>query len=222
MDKMSEQNLIPPNHPFNDPLELPEKRDRPGSKRHPSYKHLLSTIGVIIAAPIIALIMVTSVFQVYEVDGQSMETTLHDNDRLIVLKTPKTWANITGNDYIPSRYDIVVFNQAGQSGSHAGRQLIKRVIGLPGDRVVISKGNVKIYNESAPAGYTVDNFGPESAAIENTSGNVDITVPDDEIFVLGDNRQNSSDSRVFGTVETSQIVGKLSLRFYPFNQTDAF
>lgn len=220
MNAMSEQNLIPPNHPLNEPVE-PPKKDEP-KKGLSSYRHLLSTIGVIIAAPLIALIMVTSVFQVYEVDGQSMESTLHDNDRLVVLKVPRTWASITGGNYIPDRYNIIVFNQIGQQDFYGERQLIKRVVGLPGDRVVISKGIVKVYNDEHSQGYNVDKQGPEQAATENTSGNVDITVPDNEVFVLGDNRQNSSDSRVFGTVPVDQIVGKLSIRFYPFDQTDVF
>lgn len=217
---MDKQNLIPPNHPLNQSAEPPNKG---GSKSRPSsYKHLLSTIGVVLAAPIIAIIMVTTVFQVYEVDGQSMESTLHDTDRLIVLKAPKTWASVTNSDYIPGRYDIVVFNQIAQQGSYGERQLIKRVIGLPGDRVKISSGKVRIYNADHPKGYMVDGMGPEYEIPEKTSGNVDITVPEGEVFVLGDNRQNSSDSRVFGTVSSEQIVGKLSLRFYPFNQTDTF
>lgn len=220
MDTMTEQNLIPPNHPLNDQVETPKnKGPRPQTSSH---RHLLSTISVILAAPIIALIMVTNVFQVYEVDGQSMDSTLHDNDRLIVLKVPKTWANITSNDYIPERYEIIVFNQIEQQDSYGERQLIKRVVGLPGDRVVISNGSVRIYNEASPKGFSADDISPEHEATENTSGNVDITVPEGEVFVLGDNRQNSSDSRVFGTVPTEQIVGKLSLRFYPFSQTDTF
>jgi signal peptidase I len=169
-----------------------------------------------------ALILVTSVFQVYEVDGQSMETTLHDNDRLIVLKTPKTWASLTSGTYVPERYDVVVFNQYGSFGSSSGeRQLIKRVVGLPGERVVVSDGKVKIYNHEHPEGYLVDQAGSEYK-INNTPGNVDINIPENEVFLLGDNRNNSSDSRVFGTVPAEQIVGKLSLRFYPFNQADNF
>jgi signal peptidase I len=217
---MNEQNLIPPNHPLNNPDQTETASSDRQSRR--DRRHLLSTIGVILAAPIMALVLVTSVFQVYEVDGQSMETTLHDNDRLIVLKTPKTWANITGGSYVPGRYDIVVFNQYGSFSSSSGeRQLIKRVVGLPGERIVVSSGKVKIYNHEHPEGYLVDQAGSEYE-IANTPGNVDINIPENEIFLLGDNRNNSSDSRVFGTVPAEQIVGKLSLRFYPFNQADNF
>lgn len=193
------------------------------TKPDPNRGHLWSTLAVIIAAPVIALIMVSTVFQVYEVDGQSMERTLHDNDRLVVLKTARTWARLTGNDYVPNRYDIVIFNQKYDLPTDASRQLIKRVIGLPGDRVVISDGQVKVYNSEHPDGYAVDIEGPQyEQPTTTTSGNVNLTVPEGEIFVLGDNRNNSSDSRVFGTVPVEQIVGKLGFRFYPFSQADSF
>lgn len=216
---MSEQNLIPPNHPLNEPAKYPET---PRARTQTPHRHLLSTIAVIVAAPVIALVLVSSVFQVYEVDGQSMESTLQHNDRLIVLKTPKTWARISGNEYIPDRYEVIIFNQISQEGSLGERQLIKRVIGLPGDRVVIAKGHVLVYNDWHPGGFAVDGSSPERAIIEDTSGNVDITVSEGEVFVLGDNRQNSSDSRIFGTVPAEQIVGELALRFYPFSQAKKF
>jgi signal peptidase I len=166
--------------------------------------------------------MIATVFQVYEVDGQSMEATLHDNDRLVVFKTPRTWARVTGNDYIPKRYDIIIFNQPSAPEHGSKRQLIKRVIGLPGDRVVISDGKVVVYSPDSPDGYAVDDAGPEYEASASTPGNVGLTVPEGEVFVLGDNRANSSDSRVFGTVPSEQIVGKLGFRFYPLSQTDSF
>jgi signal peptidase I len=79
-----------------------------------------------------------------------------------------------------------------------------------------------VYNDWHPGGFAVDGSSPERAIIEDTSGNVDITVSEGEVFVLGDNRQNSSDSRIFGTVPAEQIVGELALRFYPFSQAKKF
>lgn len=184
----------------------------------------LSTIGVIIAAPLLALLMINFVFQTYEVDGPSMESTLHNHDRLIVLKVPRTWSKITGHSYIPQRYDIIVFDHSGGFGEPgvSEKQLIKRVIGLPGDRVVIKDGVATIYNQEHPDGFLVDRNGPESRVITVTSGNIDITVKNDEVFVMGDNRENSLDSRNLGTVRAEDIVGKLSMRIYPFNDTQKF
>lgn len=212
-------NLIPPGHPLNATSQPPGK---PNPKRDSARGHLVSTLAVIIAAPILALLMVAYIFQIYEVDGQSMEPTLHNNDRLVVLKTPKTWAGITGSQYVPGRGDIVVFNQTSHENSYGERQLIKRVIGLPGDRVVISNGKVRVYNNAHPKGYLVDEYEPWSDIVSDTPGNVDLQVPDYEVFVLGDNRGNSFDSPDFGTVPAEQIVGKLALRFFPFNQAHSF
>lgn len=184
----------------------------------------LSTLGIIIAAPLLALFMINFVFQTYEVDGPSMESTLQDNDRLIVWKVPHTVAKITGNDYIPKRYDIIVFNHTGTFGSSSAseKQLIKRVIGIPGDRVVINAGVATVYNAEHPNGYLVDQNGPEAAVIGSTPGNVDQTIKDGEVFVLGDNRENSLDSPELGTIRSDDIVGKLTVRIFPFDKADKF
>lgn len=153
-----------------------------------------------------------------------METTLHNHDRLIVYKLPKTWARITKHAYEPNRGDIVIFVRKGtiDYASIENKQLIKRVIGVPGDRVVIKDGTVTIYNNDHPDGFNPDEGKPWAKDITRTSGNVDITVDNNEVFVLGDNRENSLDSRSFGTVLDKYIVGKLVLRVYPFSDFDAF
>jgi signal peptidase I len=99
----------------------------------------------LIAAPIIAIFLTTFIFQSYEVDGPSMETTLENHDRLIVLKVPKTIARLTNSHYIPNRNDIIIFKtsaiQDGSLDDGSEKQLVKRVIGLPGDRVVVKNGS---------------------------------------------------------------------------------
>ncbi len=189
------------------------------------WKDTASTIGIIILAPLIALFLTHFVFQSYQVDGPSMETTLHNEDRLIVTKTAKTISKFTGNPYIPERYEIIIFNLKGSTAESQPqeKQLIKRVIGLPGDRVVIKGGVVTIYNKEHPNGYLVDKEGPAKDVIGQTSGNdIDITIKPNEVYVLGDNRDNSLDSRVFGAIKSNDIVGKLSLRIYPFNSYKNF
>jgi signal peptidase I len=196
--------------------EPPQKRS--------NLRENLSTLSIIIAAPLLALFMINFVFQTYEVDGPSMERTLQDNDRLIVWKVPKTWSMLTGKDYIPKRYDIIVFTHKGGFGLSGSteKQLIKRVIGLPGDRVVINEGVVTIFNTANPNGFLVDDIGPEAEVITTTSGNIDQVVKEGEVFVMGDNRENSLDSRSLGTVRADDIIGKLSLRIYPVNKFDKY
>lgn len=187
-------------------------------------KSIVSTLLILLAAPVIALFLTMFVFQSYEVDGPSMETALQDNDRLIVLKVPRTWARITGRPYIPTRGDVVVFEKEGISdyGSESGRQLIKRVIALPGERVVISDGELTVYNQAHPEGFQPDKEMDYGNSIPSTPGTADLVVPEGHVFLCGDNRNNSLDSRVFGPVPADDIVGKLAARVYPFGKAKAF
>jgi signal peptidase I len=102
------------------------------------------------------------------------------------------------------------------------KQLIKRVIGLPGDRVVVSNGEYMIYNKAHPHGFDPDKTLPYGKDIPLTSGNVDITLGKDQLFVSGDNRPDSLDSRAFGPINASQIVGKLVIRVFPIGQAKVF
>jgi signal peptidase I len=181
-------------------------------------KSASGTVGLLIAAPLLALFLTAHVFQPYEVDGASMETTLLNADRLIVYKLPKTMANITGNDYIPNRWDVIIFDKPSNlSAPDSTKHLIKRVIGLPGERVVIKDGDVTVFNKDDSNGFNPD-LGKEYAnGFASTPGNVDITIGKNEIFVLGDNRTNSSDSRVFGSIPTEIVVGHATARFIPVN-----
>lgn len=153
-----------------------------------------------------------------------METTLQDKDRLIVWKVPRTWARITGNDYIPDRGDIIVFTEPKLEAfdQKANKQLIKRVIGLPGERVVIREGVVTVYNAEHPDGFQPEVRLPDGSTIESTSGEIDTTIAEGTVFVLGDNRSNSLDSRAFGPIDADNIVGKLTARFLPLSEAHWF
>lgn len=152
-----------------------------------------------------------------------MQNTLHNNDRLIVWKLPRTWARITGHQYIPQRGDIIILTESGLSNygdTQDTKQLVKRVIGLPGDHIVIKNGAITIYNKQYPNGFQPDKtlaYG-KNDAIPATDNDLDLTLSSTQLFVCGDNRGNSLDSRIFGPIQTNQVIGKLVARIYPSPQ----
>lgn len=206
------------------PPPIADRAKNPTSKAGQGLRDLLSIGGVLISALLLAFCLITFVFQSYQVDGPSMQTTLENNDHLIVWKVGKTWANLTHQHYIPNRGDVIVFNEPGLAdlGQDGSKQLIKRVIGLPGERVVVKDGIVTVYNKEHPDGFQPDKSLPYGNVITTSPGNVDLTVPDGQVFVCGDNRTNSLDSRVFGPVDSKNIVGKLVLRVLPLNTVKKF
>lgn len=182
-------------------------------------KSILSTLLLIVAAPLLAITMIAFVFQSYQVDGPSMQNTLHNNDRLIVYKLPKTISRITKHQYKPKRYDIIVFERSDLINADfthdSSKQLIKRVIGVPGDRVIVKDGSVTVYNKEKPEGFNPDAGTSYQSSIAETQGNIDTLVKDDQLFVMGDNRGNSLDSRYFGPITDNEVIGKLVLRLWP-------
>jgi len=202
----------------------PQVEGNETATKHQGLRDALSIITVLLAALILAWGLISFVFQSYQVDGPSMQTTLHNSDHLVVWKVPRTWARITGHAYVPKRGDIIVFNEPGLAdyGQGSNKQLIKRVIGLPGERVVVRNGNITIYNKANPNGFDPDKTLPYGKVIPTTSGNIDITLGANQIFVCGDNRPDSLDSRVFGPVDVNNIVGKLVVRVLPLNDAKIF
>lgn len=155
-------------------------------------KDSISFIIIILTIILVRLFIVTPV----RVDGPSMNDTLHDGDILLLDKYD--------NKY--ERFEIVVFN-------YSGERLIKRVIGLPGE--VVSYKNNKLYingNEIE------DNYGlgyTEDFELKN----LNLTkIPDNEYLVMGDNRNDSLDSRYFGTISKDKILGSVKYRLFPFNK----
>lgn len=117
----------------------------------------------------------------------------------------------------PRRGEVVVFRYPRQPSQF----FIKRIIGLPGERVQISDGTVVIYNDRHQQGVVLD----ESTYLEptvRTGGQVDLQLGTEEYFVLGDNRPASSDSRSWGELGADSIVGRTWIRAYPFDQFDIF
>lgn len=216
------QNTPVPVHPGTLATGLPPKPST--VPKASKLKGIISTIAVLLIAPLLALTITAYVFQSYEVDGPSMQSTLQNHDRLIIWKVSRTWARLTHHDYVPGRGDVIVFVKKGlyEDNSNKEKQLIKRVIGLPGERVTVKDGKVAVYNTQHPNGFSPDATLPYGIVIATTDGNLDLTVPAGEVFVCGDNRANSLDSRYFGPIPLHDVVGKLAVRILPVGNVKKF
>ncbi len=181
------------------------------------HRGTISTVALLLLAPLIAWAISSYALQSYQVNGESMEHTLQNQDRLIVNKFHRSWARLTHHQYVPHRGDIVIIDNKADSD-----QIIKRVIGLPGERVVVKDNEVTIYNDQNPKGFNPDKTGKYQVVQGVVGENVDITLGSDEIFVCGDNRPNSKDSRYFGPFKLDDVVGKVVLRIMPFNKTGTY
>lgn len=195
-------------------------------KKNGRAREFFSTIFVILTAIAIAILLTLYVFQSYQVDGPSMQPSLHNGDRLIIWKVPRTIARITGDHYIPGRGDVIVFSEpALTEPDGSAKQLIKRVVALPGERVVVRDSVVTVYNDDYPGGFQPDLTLPYGEGVNLTvdpDQDIDVIIGEGEVYALGDNRFNSMDSRIFGPVDTDDIIGKLILRMYPFQDLKAF
>jgi signal peptidase I len=195
--------------------------------RHPFLKDVLG-IAVFIAAVIIGTAIINAfVFRSYHVVGPSMETTMYTGDRLIVDRLPVTWANLMGKSYVPDRGAIIVFKNPHFTRGIEDEYVVKRVIGLPGERVTIKDGHYVVYNDDNPDGFNPDEFNKGEPG-SPTSGSADVVVPEGQIFVSGDHRQGnySYDSRNgangMGTIPLYDVVGPVSWRIFPFNKIRSF
>ncbi|MBQ3068880.1 MAG: signal peptidase I [Clostridia bacterium] len=165
---------------------------------------LIETVFDLLEIAMYALVLVAVLFaffvRIVEVDGPSMNNTLSDGDRLVLSKA----------FYSPERGDIVVIKREGNN------PLIKRVIGLENETVMVDRDKDVVYID----GHILDEPYVE---YPNTPGLKEpVVVPPGHVFVLGDHRNNSTDSRVLGCIPVEDILGKAVLRFFPFDQFGTF
>lgn len=173
-------------------------------KEHGIIRELLGWIIYILIIIGLTYLIITYVGQRTRVSGSSMETTLSDGDNLIVDKISYRFRD-------PKRYDIIVFPYKYEENTY----YIKRIIGLPGETVQATGGYVYINGELLES----DIYGAEPMA-DGGIASEPITLGADEYFVLGDNRNHSSDSRdpSVGILHREDLLGRAWVRIYPFDQ----
>jgi signal peptidase I len=163
-------------------------------------------IRIIIIAFIIMVAFRVFVAEPFVVSGSSMVPNFHDKEYLVVDKLSYRFDE-------PKRGDVIVFHYPKDTSQY----FIKRIIGLPGEKVAIENGKVKIYNSQHPGGSIIkEAYLPSNDVTFGKEGIV--SLGDSEYFVLGDNRLASSDSRVWGILPKHDIVGKALIRAFPLNQ----
>lgn len=166
------------------------------------------TIEVILVAVVTVFLIRHFLVQPFLVSGASMEPNFSSGDYLLIDE-------ITYRFREPQRGEVAVFRYPGDESTF----YIKRIIGLPGERIMIENNQIVIFNKDYPAGFVLkEDYLPPTT---RTSGKKEIILKENEYFVLGDNRSFSFDSRSWGNLQRAEIVGLVRLRLWPFNKAIA-
>jgi signal peptidase I len=199
-----------PDQPATANVKQPEQELRPQATAptggRSSFVKAWDFVSELLHVVVISLAIIVPVryflIQPFYVKGASMEPNFHDHQYLIIDEISYRFVN-------PDRGDIVVFRYPNDPRQY----FIKRVIGLPGERVRVADGHVTIYNDEHPEGMVLD----EAAYLHGvvTTKAKDLQLASDEYFVMGDNRTASMDSRDFGSVKRDFVVGRVWLRGWP-------
>lgn len=163
---------------------------------------------VVAVAVIVVLFVRTFLIQPFLVSGASMEPNFSTGDYLLIDEISYRFRE-------PQRGEVAVFHYPGDESVY----YIKRIIGLPGERLVLKNGSITIFNKEYPDGFLLrENYLPPEL---KTSGDKEVILKENEYFVLGDNRNYSYDSRSWGNLSKAEIVGLVRLRLWPFNEAIA-
>ncbi len=202
--------------------EQPQPKDEHkielGSNKQPSQTNtakdqitelVWETIKVIIISLAIILPIRYFIIQPFYVKGASMEPNFYDHEYLIIDEISYRFKE-------PQRGEVIVFRYP----KDPKQFFIKRIIGLPGETIKIHDGKITIINQKHPGGFILD----ESAYLGNkyTRGNLEVKLKKDEYFVLGDNRNSSLDSRIFGPIKRKSIIGRTWIRGWPLKRITIF
>lgn len=171
-----------------------------GPEKKSLGREILEWLLVIVVAVVAALLIRTFLFEPVRVDGNSMQNTLHDREYMIVTKYQYLF-----ND--PQRFDVVICHYPGRGNTN----FVKRIVGIPGDRVAVQNGLLYVNGEAVEEPYI--DYRPNYSMEE-------IVVEEGHYFVLGDNRSNSNDSHApgVGQLTRDQIRGKVRLVVWPISE----
>ncbi len=168
----------------------------------------LEVLQIVIVSAAIVLPIRYFLIQPFNVKGASMEPTFYDNEYLVIDELSYRFR-------APERGEVIVFRYPVDPSQF----FIKRIIGLPGETVQVSSGRVTLYNADHPNGFILDE--PYLHGVQ-TQGDEKVTLGSGEYFVLGDNRGASMDSRVFGPIKKSDIIGRVWVRGLPLSRAAVF
>lgn len=164
---------------------------------------LIWILGIIVIVKLVQAFLI----QPFIVEGASMLPTYHNQEFLLVDK-------LSYQIKEPKRGDVMIFKlYENKANPYEGKHLIKRLIGLPGERVVVTRGVTKIYNKENPEGFLLDE---QYVSYADTQKDVDMRLDGTHYFVMGDNRAQSYDSRDWGALDGVNIKGQVLFRLYPF------
>ena len=171
--------------------------------------YILEIIKIVIISLAIIIPVRYFLIQPFYVKGASMEPNFYDHEYLIIDEISYRFNE-------PKRGDIVVFKYPRDTSQY----FIKRVIGLPNEKIEILDGKIIVYNKENPSGVVINEIYLEEGL--KTPGNQTVTLGLNEYFVLGDNRFSSYDSRSFGPIYRKLIVGRTWIRGWPFDKIKIF
>lgn len=189
------------------PLQNPSASQ---NQDEPSRSIFWETVQTVIIAFVIAQIVVHFIAQPHHVQGASMEPSFHNGNYILTDKLTYLLRD-------PKRGEIVVF----QPPSTNQVEYIKRVVGLPGETVIIEDGIVKVNGHPLEESY-LQRGEPSLVYSETTRGSSKAVLGPHQYFLMGDNRDNSYDSRHFGPVQETRIEGRAILRYWPIGSLDIF
>jgi signal peptidase I len=178
--------------------------------RRPALGCILEIVETLVLTLLIFWVIQSFVAQPYRVEQQSMETTLEPDQYVLVDKLTPHWDTY-------KRGDIVVFTPPkGWASGTADTPYIKRVIGVGGDTITIHDGKVFVNDVELVEPYVFQENGKPQET-EDVLQTGEWVVPQGELFLMGDHRQSSADSREFGTVAVDKVIGRAWLRYWPLN-----
>lgn len=190
----------PPDEGDLPPIEPPI--EEPSGWLPPGARAFVDWVVVVAVALLVAFLVRTFVLAHFVVEGSSMYSTLETGDRVFVNK-------MSYRLHDPNRGDVVVLHEVTGASE---RDLIKRVIGLPGETIEMSNCQVKIDGRTLLEPY----LDPEVVTLNNCGQNFEpLVVPEDHVFVMGDNRGGSQDSRAIGPIDEDDLVGRAFVVFWP-------